>query len=248
MKIIFCFMQILLVFLFQSASAQRYRLKEIAIITPWEIGLSSGVSFFETSVNPAPNAQYRRVNYWNRGINPGISLSVVRNFSPSLGVEVNWLNTRLTGTWSNKWPPLAIAEGRDIPLTFNSQINQFDLMMALNMNQIMFPGDDEDAWHIFCKTGIGITQIIDNKKFYSGNNYIRMGFALDAGLSLSLSLKTKIMIGSTFRFVNTDNLDGVHVISYDLNGQTIDAMKTYEIYNYTYLRVGYNFGKFGSRK
>ena len=53
------------------------------------------------------------------------------------------------------------------------------------------------------------------------------------------------MIGSTFRFVNTDNLDGVHVVSTDLNGKTVEYMKVYEIYNYTYLRVSYNLGDIG---
>ena len=133
---------------------------------------------------------------------------MVRNISPSLGVEINWLNTRLTGTWNNKWPALPISTSYQSPLTYNSQINQFDVMMVFNLNQIMLPGDEEDVWHLFFKSGIGITKIKDKKKFYpDGSSYARMSFALDAGLSVSLSERIKLMIGSTFRFVNTDNLD-----------------------------------------
>jgi hypothetical protein len=244
MRIIFCLIQIIFVFLFYSASAQRNRYNPIATVTPWEIGLSAGASSFLTSINPEPNAQGSRINYWQRDFNPGFGLSLVRNISPSLGVEISWLNTRLTGTWNNKFPALAIAQGKDSPLTFNSQINQFDMMMAFNLNQIMVPGNDEDIWHIYGKTGISISQITDTKKFYSGDTYIRMGFALDAGFSVSLSPKIKLMAGSTFRFLNTDNLDGVHVISTDLNGQPVDSMKSYEIYNFTYLKLSLCMGKF----
>ena len=75
-----------------------------------------------------------------------------------------------------------------------------------------------------------------------------MSFALDAGLSVSLNERIKLMIGSTFRFVNTDNLDGVHVVSTDLTGKTIEYMNIFEIYNFTYLRVSYNLGNIGFKK
>jgi len=189
-----------------------------------------------TSVNFNPGAPNKNINYWNNNLNPGIGLSVLRNFSPAVGLEINWLNTRLTGKWNDNWPPLPISVGRETPLTYNSQINQFDLMIGINLNQIMLPGDNEDVWHLFIKTGAGIADIHDNKKFYPGINYVRLSFPLDLGLSVSISKRMKFQIGSTLRFVNTDNLDGVHVTYTNLNGDTVTPTHILEIYNYTYLK------------
>lgn len=56
------------------------------------------------------------------------------------------------------------------------------------------------------------------------------------------------MVGSTLRAVNTDNLDGVHVAATYLNGNSVSYMKVYEVYNFTYFRVSYSMGDFGSQK
>lgn len=249
MKINFCLTLTLVIILLPGASAQKNWNKQNGTITPWEIGLSGGVSTFLTSVNPEPGAPNGRINYWNREVNPGIGLSVVRNISPSLAVEINWLNTRLTGKWNDKWPAIGISAFQETPTTFNSRISQFDLMVAFNVNQMMLPGDEEDLWHIYFKTGIGIAHIKDNKNFFPGDSpYTKLSLALDAGVSVSISEKLKLLAGSTFRFVNTDNLDGVHVVSADMNGHLTGWMKVYEIYNYTYLSVNYRLSDFGLKK
>lgn len=248
MKIILVLIQILFVLLFQIASAKRPFNKNASVITPWEIGLSSGTSLFMTSVNPESNALNQQLNYWNNSINPGVGLFAVRNISPSIGIEVNWLNTRLTGKWDNKYPPHLVSAGRESPLTYNTQINQFDLMVVFNADQIMLPGDPEDNGHFFIKTGIGASLIKDTKKFYPGITYTRISYALGAGYSLSLNERIILQIGSIFRSVNTDNLDGVHVVANDKNGQLVHFMKIFEIYNYSYLSVSYRIGYFGSKK
>lgn len=248
MKYIVIFTQILVILFIQSASAKGPFDNKSPVISPWEIGVSSGVSIFVTSVNPEPGAVNNQVNYWHNKVNPGLGLFVTRNISPSIGIEVNWLNTRLTGRWNNKYPPHPISAGRENPLTYNSQINQFDLMLVLNVDQMMLPGDPEDRGHFFIKTGIGLSEIKDNKKFYPGITYARISYALGAGYSVSLNEKLKLQIGSTFRSTNTDNLDGVHVVANDKNGRMTHYMKIFEIYNYTYLSVSYSIGKFGSSK
>lgn len=238
----------LLILVLQSASAKKTIKKGIPVVSRWEIGLSSGTSLFLTSINPDQNAVNKQINYWKNEVNPAIGLFVVRNFSPSLGIELGWLNTRLTGKWSNKWPPLAVSTGRPSPLRYDSEINQFDLMMVFNANQIMLPGEDEDKGHLFFKTGIGLSQIHDNKKFYSVSNNARFSFALGIGYSVSLNKKLKLQIGSTFRSVDSDNLDGVHVVGSDVNGKLVNFTKIYEIYNYSYLNLSYNLGKLGPKK
>ncbi len=247
MKIILYITQILVILFFQSASAKKPGQKR-ATVTPWEIGFSSGVSLFLTSVNPDPTAINSKINYWNSEVNPGVGLFAARNITPSLGIEINWLNTRLSGTWNSEWPSHPVSAGRENPLKYNSQINQFDLMMVLNVDQILLPGDLEDTGHFFIKTGIGLSEIKDNKKFYSGVNYARLSYALGAGYSVSLNKQIKLQIGSTFRIVKTDNLDGVHVVANDKSGQMVHYLHIYEIYNYSYLRVSYSIGEFGSKK
>ena len=248
MKTIFCLIQILIILFCQSTSAKNRFSKDTPTISPWELGFSSGGSIFITSLNTESNAVNKRINYWNNDINPSIGLFIVKNISPSLGVEINWLNTRLTGQWSNKWPSLPISIGRENPLKYNTQINQFDLMMVVNLDQIMLPGDEEDRGHFFIKTGIGLTNMKDTKKFYPGINYNRISYALGVGYSVSLNTKIKLQIGSIFRTVNTDNLDGVHVVAQAKNGQMVSFMKIFEIYNYSYLSVSYSLGNFGSGK
>ena len=165
MKSIFCLTQFLVILFISAISAKTPVNYGIPVISLWEIGFSSGVSIYGTSFNMGSNAIPNRYSYWNRDLDPGIGLFVVRNISPSLGVEINWLNTCLTGKWKHRWTPIPILTGRENPLTFSSQINQFDLMMVFNVNQIMLPGDEEDRGHFFIKTGIGIMAIKDNQRF-----------------------------------------------------------------------------------
>jgi hypothetical protein len=240
-KIYFCITPVLVILILQGTSAQTPENR--ASITPWEIGISGGFSLFLTSVNPEASGTRNRINYWNQNLNPGLGVSLTRNFSPFWGVELNWLNTRLSGTWNNEWPLPSYSQRYGTPFTFDAQINQFDFMIAFNANQTLIPDVEEDPWHLFLKPGIGFTQIKDTKKFYpDGSSYIRFSAVIDAGLSVSLSAQIKLMLGSTFRLVNTDNLDGVHVIPALINGNTRNYMKVFEIYNFNYLRLSYCFG------
>ena len=248
MKTISILTLILFILIWQSASAKKTIKNGVPVVSQWEFGLTSGTSLFLTSINPDQNAVNKKINYWRNELNPAVGLFVVRNISPSLGFELGWLYTRLTGKWNNKWPPLAVSTGRPSPLRYDSEINQFDLMMVFNLNQMMLPGDEEDNGHLFFKTGIGLSQIHDNNKFYSVSNHARISFALGVGYSLSLNKKLKLQIGSTFRSVVSDNLDGVHVVGNDTNGKLVNFMKIYEIYNYSYLSMSYNLGKLGSKK
>ena len=51
-----------------------------------------------------------------------------------------------------------------------------------------------------------------------------------------------MLIGSTFRSVNSDNRDGVHVLGSDINGKLVNFLKIDEIYNYSYMSLSYNLG------
>lgn len=248
MKIIFYLTQILVFLFFDIVSAKTPVNRGMPVITPWEIGLSTGASIFGTSFNQDANAIYKRHSYWYRDINPGIGLFAVRNISPSLGIEINWFYTRLSGKWNKGWPTLPVLLDQESPFTFSSQINQFDLMIVFNLDQIMLPGDEEDIGHFFIKTGIGISKIKDNKGFYPDINSSALSIALGGGYSFSLNEKIKFQVGNILRAVNTDNLDGVHVVNKNKSGKLTEFTQIVEIYNYTYLSVSYNFGDFGSQK
>jgi hypothetical protein len=217
-------------------------------ITPWEIGINGGVSTFIISINPEVPRKGNRINFWNRDINPGAGLSLTKNFSPFWGLELNWLYTKLSGTWNNKYPLPYFAMGNTTLLTFDTRINQIDLMVPLNINQMIIPDVDQDRWHFYVKPGIGITQITDTKKFYSdGSSYIRPSINFEAGVSIALNANFKLMFGSTIRFVDTDNLDGLHVDAVKINGSTAKYLKVYEIYNFSYIRLSYCFGQKNDR-
>ena len=234
--------------LFQSATAQFNFKNKKGRISPWEIGLSGGITTFVTSVNPESGAPDKLINYWKRDINLGFGLSVTRNISPSLGVELGYLNTHLSGSWSNKFQVPAGYGTYPSPLTFNSKINEFDLLMVFNLNKIFHPGGDKDPWHLYAKTGIGVAHINDKQNFYPADNpYLKVSFVADGGVSVSMSEKVKLMVGSSFRLVNTDNLDGVHVVGIDPSGNIVGYTSILELYNYTYLRLSYSFGEMGSK-
>ena len=244
MKFIFYFIQLFIIIFPQSISAQNQKKKQIGHTTQWEIGLSGGISTFTNSVNIDPGVTDNLVNYWYREANPGFGLSITRNISPSLGIELNWLNTRLTGRWNNTYPPFTIYVGQPDPLTFNSKINQLDLMMAFNLNKVYRPGNEKDNWHLFFNTGIGIIQIKDNRNFYPGASpYIQFSVVADAGASVSLNENVKLMAGSSIRIVKTDNLDGVHIQGIDQNENRVEYSRIFEIYNFTYLKVSYSWGQ-----
>jgi hypothetical protein len=244
MRTTFYLVQLLIILLFQSVSAQNHKNKRFRHISQWEIGLSGGISTFTNSVNIDPGVTDNLVNYWYREANPGIGLSVTRNITPSLGIEINWLNTRLTGRWNNTYPPITIYAEQPVPLTFNSKINQLDLLMAFNLNKIYHPGNEKDKWHLFFKTGIGLVHIKDNQNFHPGAGpYIPLSFVADAGVSVSVNEKVKLMAGSSFRLVNTDNLDGVHIQGIDMIGNRVEYSRIFEIYNFTYLKMSYSWGQ-----
>lgn len=217
-------------------------------ITPWEIGINGGVSVFITSINPEVPRGTNRINFWYRDFNPSAGLSITRNFSPFWGLELNWFYTKLSGTWNNKYPLPYFALGYTSPLTFDTRINQFDLMVSFNINQMIIPDVEEDRWHFYFKPGIGITQITDTKKFYpDGSSYIRPSIVFDAGLSVSLNDKVKLMVGSSLRIVDTDNLDGLHVDAVKIDGLQRKYLKVYELYNFNYIRLTYCFGQKNDR-
>ncbi len=247
-KMIFCLILFPVLFFFQNASAQRYFNSQSGAISPWEIGVSGGVSFFMNSVNPEQGAETKKINYWSREANPGFGLAIVRNISPAFGIELNLLTTRLSGTWDESQPAIPVSGVHDNPLTFDSRINQFDLMMAFNINQMMLPGDEDDIWHIYIKPGVGITHITDKKEFFPGDSPSdELSLVLDGGVSVSVNDKLKVMLGSAFRGVNSDNLDGVHLPGLNQEGKAV-SNKVYELYNFSYLRLSYSFGDFNSNK
>ena len=248
MKIIFYLSQILVILSFQGASAKRPVTKGMPIITPWEIGLSTGASIFGTSFIQEPNATYMRKSFWHRDLNPAIGLFAVRNISPSIGIEMSWLKTRVSGRWNKTGLTLLDLANRESPITFSSQINQFNLMMVFNLDQIMLPGDDEDRGHFFIKTGIGIALVKDNKKFYPDITASDVSYALGGGYAVSVNEKIKLQIGSTTIAVSSDNIDGLHVVPKDTGGQIVKPKNIFEIYNYSYLSVSYRIGDFGSQK
>lgn len=244
MKYIISIVTLFLLFLTGNSYAQKSSHSRSGQMAPWEIHVSSGVSFFVTSVNPQSSVN-RNVNYWSRDPNPGVSVAFTKNITPSFGLEINWLRTRLSGTWNNQYLALPIAERYESPLTFKSKINQFDLMMTFNLNQIFLPGEIEDKWHLFIKPGIGVSLIKDTKAFYSYLGYYsRISYLLDAGFSYSISSRVKLKVGSTFRGSNTDNYDGVHVGGRNPDGSTFDYLHAFEFYNYNYLGLTINLGLF----
>lgn len=237
----------LLLFNAQNTVAQ-YSRKSLVDASSWEIGFSGGVSRFLTSVNPNSDAIYKRFNYWNADFNAAITLSIIKNISPKFSAEFEFLTTKLSGQWNeNSGYPIPAASGNVIPSPFKTGINQFDLMLVVNLNQIVASNSASDKWYLFVKGGGGAAFL----KEYNGlfpyskpGNKFEYTILYGGGLSYNINDKINLKLGSLWCRVATDRLDGIHTAKN--NGEKGNAGFYYNVnerYIYPYIGVSYGFGQ-----
>ena len=185
-------------------------------IFPWEIGFSGGMSRFITSFNPNQDAVLKKFNYWNDDVNPAFSLSVIKNFSPALSGELEWVNTKLSGSWNmnNGYsvPPLVVTNGLVIPEPFETGINEFDFLLNVKFKKLIRQFTKNKAWDLFFRGGIGIDLIKDYRALYHFD-LPRNGYAYSilygGGISYKATPKLTIKVSAMMSRVTTDRLDGV---------------------------------------
>ncbi len=202
---------------------------------PWEIGFSGGISRFVTSFNPNPDAVLKKFNYWNNDANPAFSLSVIKNFSSAISGELEWVNTKLSGSWNmnNGYsvPPLAVTNGLSYPQPFKTGINEFDFLLNLKFKKLVHQFTKNSAWDIFIRGGIGIDLIKDDRALYHFD-HSRNGFAYSilygGGISYKVSPKLTIKVSAMMSRVTTDRLDGVRELK---PGQLSNGTNPYYYYN-----------------
>ncbi|HEY3389620.1 MAG TPA: hypothetical protein VGK38_08630, partial [Prolixibacteraceae bacterium] len=185
----------------------------------WEVGISGGVSQFLTTINPNSDAPFKKFNYWNADMNPAITISAIKNFSPKFSAEFEFLTTKLSGTWNpnNGYPvpPLALDKRLPHPDPFKTGINQFTLMFVPNLNQIIAPNSSNNKWYVFAKIGAGASFLKEYKALYAysvpGNKF-EYALVYGGGLSYKINDNIKLKIGANWYRVETDRLDGVHTV------------------------------------
>ncbi|MEI6139453.1 MAG: OmpA family protein [Mariniphaga sp.] len=214
---------IVLLFISNSYAEDSHDIDTLAISTlitlPWEIGISGGLSRFVTSFNPNQDAVLRKFNYWNDDINPAFSLSVIKNFSPTLSGELEWVNTKLSGSWNKNngysIPPLDVANGILIPQPFETGINEFDFLLNVKLKWLSSLLTKNKAWRIFLRGGIGLDLIKDYRALYHFD-LPRNGYAYSilygGGISYQIAPKLTIKASLMMSRVTTDRLDGVREI------------------------------------
>jgi outer membrane protein OmpA-like peptidoglycan-associated protein len=201
----------------------------------WEIGFTGGLSRFVTSMNPNQDAVLKKFNYWNSDKNPAFSFSLIKNFSPSISAEFEWINTKLSGIWNKnknyKVPAIAVANGLAYPEPFETGINEFDFLLNLKLKKLTSVFTNNKAWQLFIRAGIGLVLLKDDKALYHFDGP-RNGYAYSilygGGLSYRPSPKLAFKLGAMMSRVTTDRLDGVREIK---PGQLPTGPNPYYYYN-----------------
>ena len=223
LKVIFQVFGIVLLFISNSFAESSHDIDTLAIpalaTMPWEIGVSGGLSRFVTAFNPNQDAVLKKFNYWNDDINPAFSLSVIKNFSPTLSGELEWVNTKLSGSWNTKngypIPPRDVANGISIPQPFETGINEFDFLLNVKLNWLSSLLTKNKALRIFLRGGIGLDLLKDYRALYHFD-LPRNGYAYSilygGGISYQVAPKLTIKASVMMSRVTTDRLDGVREI------------------------------------
>jgi len=216
----------------------------------WEVGISGGATEFLNSINPNSEAQYKKFNYWNSNLNSSFSLSVIRNISSQFSAEIEWITSKLSGTWNQnsgyEVPQSAIDLGLPYPDPFKTGINEFDLMVSINLNKVILPKSKNDKWYVFIKGGGGVVLLKEYQALFpysTPGNPFKYSIAYGTGFSYKIDDKVKIKLGLTFRQVETDRLDGIHTMKPDNPYDPYFNVK--EVYCSVYLGMTYtlNGGK-----
>ena len=213
-------------------------------IRNWEVGISWGASKFLNSINPNSDAEYNRFNYWNSDLNPSFSLSVIKNISSEFSIEFEYSTTRLSGTWNDNSgyavPYSAISLGLPYPNPFKTGINEFDLMLSVNLNKVFMPKIKNDKWYLFIKGGGGGTLLEGHKALFpysAAVNPFKNSLIYGAGFSYKINGKINLKLGFMFRRIDSDRLDGIHTL------KTVAPYDPYfnikEVYSSTFLGFTY---------
>ena len=209
--------------------------KRLKVRSSWEVGFSCGVSGFLNTINPNTDAAYDKFNYWNPDLNPAISLSIIKSLSPSMNAEIRLFTTKLSGSWNPNSgypvPPLAISQGLQYPNPFKTGINQFDLLLSLNLFQMFAPNRSFDQINLFIKGGVGAVIVKDYEALYPNNQGGHMiDYALVYGgeFSYQINSKIKLKLDAFINRVETDRLDGIQQL---LPGQNITDPNPFYFYN-----------------
>ena len=210
----------------------------------WEVGIYGGASEFLKSINPNPDAQYKKFNYWNSNLNSSFSLCLIRKISSQFSAEIEWNTSKLSGTWNQNSgydvPKSAIDLGLPYPNPFKTGINEFDFMLSVNINKVFFSKHRNDKWYVFIKGGGGAVLLKEYQALFpyaTTGNPFKYSVAFGAGLSYKIDDKVKLKLGLTFRQVETDRLDGIHTMKPEAPYDAYYNVK--EVYCSTYFGITY---------
>jgi hypothetical protein len=222
-------------FLNIQVSASQAFGKRLKVRSSWEVGVSCGISRFINTINPNLDAAYDKFNYWNPDFNAAFSLSIIKSISPSMNAEIRWFTTKLSGSWNpdNGYPvpPLALTQGLVYPNPFKTGINQFDLLLSLNLFQVFAPNRSFDQMNLFVKGGAGAVIVRDYEALYpnnQGNHMIDYALVYGGEFSYQINSKIKIKIEAFLNRVESDRLDGIQQL---LPGQNISDPNPFYFYN-----------------
>ncbi len=229
----------IMTFITQNSYAQNLG-KSVNYNNSWEIGFSGGVSKYLESANPHANAVYKRFNYWNADYNGNFSLFLIKNISPTFWAEIEWVNTKLSGSWNpaNGYPVPPNISDADLPI-FKTGINQWHLIHGINLNQLIAPAIATNKWHTFIMGGVGMTLVKGLASNDLFSDKFELLFLYGGGIEYKINTKIRVRIETAINKIRTDRLDGFHTV--DNNSFSISRIN--ESYQYSSIGMSYRLGK-----
>jgi len=246
---------VIMLFVVQNSVAQYSRRSGSGDRNTWEFGFTGGASQFLNSINPNSDATFKKFNYWNADYNAALTVSIIKNFSPKFSAELEFLTTKLSGSWNenNSYGIPLPATAQKLPSPFKTGIKQFSLMFVPNLNKIVAPNSANEKWYLFAKLGIGATLLKELKPAlfpYSKTSGIKYTLVYGGGLSYTINEKIKLKLGTTWYRTESDRLDGVHTSKPEIVVLTKNEDLVYNVkekYLYPYIGMTYGFGQIQSK-
>jgi outer membrane protein OmpA-like peptidoglycan-associated protein len=203
----------------------------------WEIGINAGVASFTGEYNMFKDARFNHFNHWKSEMNLGFGATAKKNFSHVFGLEAMWNYSNLTGSWKYDARPLA---------DFKTEVNEYNLNTVWNLTNLRSQNKFERKVYWYAKVGIGASHLWKKAGANSLNDehWKLPTIPMGTGISMRLTDRMQLSLGTLWSWVNTDRLDGRRTDM--ISGNFKPGYSESDIFGtklYTHVGLSFVFGK-----